>query len=79
MVKERTRLSQQRRQVGQIEPGRQGVQEAVQGLLVGRRGRAVEGTLAERTDSLEHQRVVGRVCVCNRGSPFASDDVLEKL
>ena len=60
VVKERTRLSQQRRQVGQIAPGRQVVQEAVQGLLVGRRGRAVEGTLEERTDSLAHQRVVGR-------------------
>ena len=79
VVEERERLPQEGRQVGRAEPGCEVIEETVQGLLVGRSGRAVEGALEERTDKLEHERVVGCVHVCHRWSPFASDGVRHRL
>ena len=72
VVKERERLSQQRRQVCGADPGRQVVQEALQGVLVRLDGRAAQGALEQRGDKLHNKRVVGGRHIGHRGSPFAS-------
>ena len=60
VVKQGERLCQERREVCGADPGRQGIQEALQRLLVRLGSRAAQGALEQRGDKLHDERVGGR-------------------
>src|SRR4029453_17383618 len=60
-------------------PGGEVVQEALQRVLVRLDRRTAQRALEQRGDKLHDEHVRRGVIRCHAGSPFASDDVLERL